>query len=195
MRVVRKRGKVVIIQHTHESQNLKKKQTPADVSDFVGFDKSNEAEMEQTRPNRNSQPNSVTPGTERDAGMVSLFAPLKPTNVLLAQNSMQNQNVRRNAMGPPISNSARIDLDSMELLPDDTKQVILTNLHETRLITSLISCKMEISLKELYGDIEKFEYLKFGSIIVTTKSIDRSKKLLKGKVLPKYEMPIRVGVA
>ena len=68
--------------------------------------------------------------------MVSSSAPVKPTDVLLAQNSMQNQNVRRNAMGLPNSNSARTDLNSMESLPDDTKQVILTSSQKTRLIIS-----------------------------------------------------------
>ena len=168
----------IVIQENH---NLKKKQTPADESDLIGFDKSKKAVIDQTRPSSSSQPNSVPQGVERDAGMVSSSAPVKPTNVLLSQNSMQNQNVRSNVMGPPNSNSARIDLNSMESLPDDTKQVILTSLHETKLITSVNPCKMEISLKELCGDTEKLEYLKSGSIIVPTKSIDQTKKLLNAK--------------
>ena len=176
-------------------ENPKKKQTTAEESDWEGFD-TQEPVMDQRRPSRSSQPSSVPKGIERDAGMVSSSAPVKPSNVHVAQNSVQNKNVRNsNAMGPPSSNSARIDLDSMESLPDGTKQVLLTSLHETRLITSLNPCKMEICLKELCGDIEKFEYLKSGSIIVTTKSIDQTKKLLKAKALPKYDMPIRVGVA
>ena len=68
--------------------------------------------------------------------MVSSSAPLISTNVHVNQNDLSNV---EGAMGPPIFRShknARIDLGIIEALPESTKHVIITNLHENRLITA-----------------------------------------------------------
>ena len=58
-------------------ENTKKKQTTAEESDWEGF-VSQEPVMDQRRPSRSSKPGSVPKCIERDAGMVSSSAPVKP---------------------------------------------------------------------------------------------------------------------
>ena len=93
-------------------------------------------------------------------------------------------------------NSARIELSNLERpIPDNTRQVLLTSTDQNKKLTDLNPCKIEIGLIELCGEVEKLDYLKSGSIMVTTKSLKQTQLLLKTKSIPKYDIPVSAGVA
>ena len=189
---------------TATTGSSKKASLSKDESDFFGFNKNNDTgTLIDLDPPSDTVSNTISDPSSLDAGLISSSAPVIDNDTHEAQN-MDFTSVSQPQTGAiekssnhrlTNQNRARVNLDNIETLPENTKQVMITSLLENRAITSLNPCKIELGLKELLGGIEKLEYLKSGSIIVTTKSFAQTKKLLSAQKIPKYDIPIKATVA
>ena len=93
--------------------------------------------------------------------------------------------------------TARVDLNQFleSGLPENTRQLLVSHSDPNLKLTSNNPCKIEIGLNKICGKIEKLDYLKSGSILVTTKTLIQTEKLLKTTMLPEFNIPIKITIA
>lgn len=92
-------------------------------------------------------------------------------------------------------NTARIDLQTIEDIPQSTRQVYLTSKDNTRKLTNINPIKLKLEIDNLCGPVLKTEYLQSGSILITTDNFAQIEMILKCTCLPSLGIPTTANVA
>ena len=99
--------------------------------------------------------------------------------------------------GPDQNISARIDLsaDSQMSKYADLARDVLISSRDSRVLTKLNPFKIANEMDSLCGQVAKVQYLRSGSILVTTTTSQQTDQLLKHTRLKQSNIPIKVTIA
>ena len=101
------------------------------------------------------------------------------------------------SVNPLQSRSVRIDLNNEEHIAkfsSTSKDVLISSMNDQDL-TKLNPFKVAKEIDELCGQVTKVQYLKSGSLFITTNSSQQTQQLLKQHTLKISKIPIRVTIA
>ena len=107
----------------------------------------------------------------------------------------QNNNLGQSKPPNPKLNSAEIDLNTLESNLTTACQVILTSEDPQRPVIYANPHKLQLAIDAICGPVERVEYLKNQSVIITPSTSGQTKLLLNTKMLPNLQLPVHVTVA
>ena len=86
--------------------------------------------------------------------------------------------------------SARIDLNSLNKIPPETRTVIMSSNSSEHSLSNLNPIQQQTHIEEVCGPVHNIKPLKSGSLIITTSSIEQVHTLLNTKTLSPQGIPI-----
>ena len=96
-----------------------------------------------------------------------------------------------------LPSSARIDLNNSEhaeKFSHETREVLITGVNGEDL-TKFNPFRIAKEIDIMCGQVEKVQYLKTGSLLITTNSVQQTKKLLQQQSLTLLNIPVKVTIA
>ena len=79
--------------------------------------------------------------------------------------------------------------------PNDTRHVFITSTDPTKKLTSFNPIKLQKDIDSICGPVNKVEYQRSGSLLITTETIEQVQKLLKAKQFNVLNITITASVA
>ena len=135
-----------------------------------------------------AEENALSP----EPGLPSLSVPLpslSPTSNPASRTST--------TLTPTAPTSARLDMSSFSPLPPTTRKLYVTSADPDKKLTQMNPCLLQQEVDLLLGPIHTIEYLRSGSLLLTTKTSNQVSLLLDATHLPtsKIQIPITSTVA
>ena len=96
---------------------------------------------------------------------------------------------------PTTPTSARLDMSSISPLPPTTSKLYVTSADPDKKLTQMNPCLLQQEVDLLLGPIHTIEYLRSGSLLLTTKTFNQVSLLLDATHLPTSKIPITSTVA